>query len=89
MGGPGEFEGMDERVSLIHIKMPCDAESLRHVLGLYERLGHPGCAGSIDCVHVIWDKCPAGLKSAWLKSACVGKGGFPTLAFQVVWIGMR
>jgi len=53
---------------------PCDAESLRHVLGLYERLGHPGCTGAIDCVHVIWDKCPAGP-----KSACNGKGGFPKL----------
>ena len=74
-----QFCNWGERVSPTHIKMPCDAESLRHVLGLYERLGHPGCTGSIDCVHVIWDKCPAGL-----KSACKGKGGFPTLAFQVV-----
>lgn len=62
-----------------HIKLPSDEESLQHVMGLYNKLGLPGCAGSVDCVHVIWDKCRAGL-----KSQCKGKEDHPTLAFEVV-----
>mmetsp|Transcript_14316 Transcript_14316/g.16648 ORF Transcript_14316/g.16648 Transcript_14316/m.16648 type:complete len:323 (+) Transcript_14316:290-1258(+) len=61
------------------IKLPETEEELRHVLGLYERKGHPGCVGSVDCVHVIWDQCPAGL-----HSLCTGKEKVPTLAFEVV-----
>ena len=41
--------------------------------------GLPGCVGSINCVHVRWDNCPAGL-----LGECVGKEGKPTLAFEVV-----
>ena len=62
-----------------HIKLPSDDDSLAHVMGLYAKLGLPGCVGSVDCVHVIWDKCKAGL-----KSACKGKENDPTLAFEVV-----
>ena len=35
--------------------------------------------GSIDGVHLCWDKCPAGL-----LGKCIGKEGKPTLAFEVV-----
>lgn len=46
---------------------------------LYCDLGIPGCLGSVDCVHVGWDMCPAGI-----RSDCGGKEGYPTLAFEVV-----
>ena len=59
--------------------MPATEEEIAHVMRPYEERGFPGCVGSIDCVHLIWDKCPAGA-----YSACKGKGSFPTLAFQAV-----
>ncbi len=67
------------KVAPVHIKMPDDSDSVRDIMALYERLGLPGCAGSIDCVHVVWDKCPA-----MDRSACKGKDKVTTLAFQVV-----
>ena len=42
-------------------------------------LGLPGCLGSIDCVHLVWNNCPVGI-----TSQCKGKEKVPTLAFQVV-----
>ena len=39
----------------------------------------PGAIGSIDCVHVGWDMCPASI-----RSDCEGKEGYLTLAFKVV-----
>ena len=47
---------------LVHL--PCNKDKLRQVTGLYERVGLPGCVGSIDCVHLVWDKCPSGFLSA-------------------------
>ncbi len=61
------------------IKLPTNAEELVHITGLYELLGLPGCVGSIDCVHVVWDCCRASL-----LSSCRGKEKVPTLVFQVV-----
>ena len=52
---------------------------ITHVEGLYGCLGLPGCVGSVDCVHIPWEKCPAGL-----LSSCKGKEGYPTLVFEVV-----
>lgn len=66
-------------VSKEHIRMPDKEEELRHVQSLYEGKGLPGCVGSIDCVHVCWDCCPASL-----HSTCKGKDSVPTLAFEVV-----
>ena len=54
-------------------------EELRKVMYVYEKKGIPGCGGSIDCVHLIWDKCPASM-----HSTCKGKGKSPTLAFQCI-----
>ena len=61
------------------IGLPDDAASLKHVMGLYELLGLLGCAGSVDCVHLVWDKCRAGF-----QNVCKGKEDHPTLAFEVV-----
>ena len=60
------------------ITMPKTEEEMRHVMGLYERHGHPGCTGSIDCVHVAWDRCKSGM-----QALCTGKEKVPTLVFQV------
>jgi hypothetical protein len=60
------------------IRLPHDEDSILHVMALYERKGLPGCVGSVDCVHVCWDKCPSSL-----HSTCKGKDKVPTLAFEV------
>jgi hypothetical protein len=67
------------RKSATVIKMPSTETEFRQVTGLYERIGYPGCAGSIDCVHVVWDRCPADM-----FHSCNGKNGVTTLAFEVV-----
>ena len=38
-----------------YIKLPITEEELCHVMGYYKQMGAPGCAGLIDCVHVVWD----------------------------------
>ena len=39
--------------------LPNDKESFNRVVGDYMNRGLPGCVGSIDCVHIGWDKCPS------------------------------
>ena len=69
--------GMHEAKSIV--TMPKTKEEIRHVMGLYERNAHPGCIGSIDCVHVAWDRCKSGM-----QALCTGKEKVPTLVFEVV-----
>jgi Plant transposon protein len=45
---------------------------------IYSRLGLPGCIGSTDCVHIRWERCPAGERSSHK-----GKEGYPTLSYEV------
>ena len=60
------------------IRMPT-GNDLKKVLDVYQRLGFPGCIGSMDCTHVRWLCCPTEI-----ANLCIGKEGFPTLSFQVV-----
>ena len=60
------------------VKIPKTEDELRHVMGLYERHAHPGCIGSIDCVHLAWDRCRSGM-----QALCTGKEKVPTLVFEV------
>ena len=73
------FSSWGRHAAKEHIKLPDSDEEIRHVVGMYERSGHPGCIGSVDCVHVVWDKCNAGM-----RSLCCGKEKVPTLVFEVV-----
>ena len=74
-----EFLKWGERIAPRFIKMPDNQEEVRHIMALYERLGLPGCAGSIDCVHLVWDRCPA----KW-SNLCKGKDKVTTIVFEVV-----
>ena len=67
------------RLARENIFLPRTDAEYDAVEGVYRSKGLPGCVGSIDCVHVRWDNCPAGL-----LGECVGKEGKPTLAFEVV-----
>ena len=61
------------------IVLPEEAGDLAIVESRYAAQGVPGCVGSIDCVHVRWDRCPFALR--WYH---VGKEGFPTRVYEVV-----
>ena len=67
------------RLAQDNIFLPRTEDEYEKVENVYRSKGLPGCVGSIDCVHLRWDKCPAGL-----LGECVGKEGKPTLAFEVV-----
>ena len=35
-----------------------EREEMQQVRKVYERLGLPGCIGSMDCTHIFWHRCP-------------------------------
>lgn len=37
------------------------SDTLQHIVELYRMLALPGCIVYINCVHLVWDKFPAGL----------------------------
>ena len=59
-------------------------EKLAAALHVYEKLGLPGCLGSVDGVHTAWDACPS--ETRWQH---VGKEGYPTLAYNVTVLHTR
>ena len=58
--------------------MPRNDDDYRHVVGEYTARGLPGCIGSVDCVHIAWDRCPA-----MYKNMFKGKEGFCSVAYEV------
>ena len=57
---------------------PQTEEQLTAVVRIYDMLGMAGAFGSTDCTHIALGKCP----NSW-KNSCIGKEGFPTLAFSM------
>ena len=62
-----------------YIYMPRNDDDYRHVVGEYTARGLPGCIGSVDYVHIAWDRCPA-----MYKNMFKGKEGFCSIAYEVV-----
>ncbi|KAL9182044.1 hypothetical protein ACHAXT_012387 [Thalassiosira profunda] len=64
-----------------YIFYPRTPDELRAVMKRYadSPVHLPGNGGSIDVVHLKWSNCPAGD-----MNRCVGKEGYPTLAFEVI-----
>jgi hypothetical protein len=62
-----------------YVYAPRVGPDLDAVLSAYNSAGLPGCVGSMDVVHVAWDKCPA----AWFNLHC-GRYGHPTVAFNCI-----
>jgi hypothetical protein len=62
-----------------YLRYPETEQELQHVSDHYAKLLVPGCGGSVDCVHIAWDMCPAGI-----RSDCKGKEGYPSVVFQVI-----
>ena len=60
------------------IQVPKTEAEIRKVEAQYRSRGMPGCLGSVDCVHVAWEKCPY-----LYRNLFIGKEGFPTVTFEV------
>jgi len=42
-------------------------EELDQIRLVYEKMGLPGCIGSMDCTHILWHRCPK-----FLRNNCTG-----------------
>ena len=62
----------------IYCAPPSSEDEIKHTTGVYARMGLPGCIGSTDCVHIRWERCPAGSRSSHK-----GKEGYPTISYEV------
>lgn len=60
------------------IKYPKTPEEAADNLEVYRRLGFPGAVGSVDCTHVLWERCPAQFQSTY-----TGKEKKATVAYEV------
>ena len=60
------------------IKIPKTAADVASVVNDFAANGFPGCIGSIDCVHIRWDNCPA----MW-RNLYKGKNSYPTISYEV------
>ena len=61
------------------IHLPHDDDSYRFIVNEYAAMGLPGRIGSVDCVHVGWDKCPSELFKLYK-----GKETYPSISYEVV-----
>ena len=61
------------------IFMPYDDLTYHKVSDDYAARGLPGCVGSVDCVHIGWDRCPTQYKNMY-----TGKEGYPSVAYEVI-----
>jgi hypothetical protein len=69
--------GTEDSVSFkrwVNVPTPDDPEYLATLTAPYTLMGFPGALGSLDGVHIAWERAPAGTRS-WYT----GKSGFPTL----------
>ena len=62
-----------------HVSLPANLAKLNHINCYYEFVGLPGCAGSMDVVHIKWSQCPTGDINMAKR-----KEGYPTLGFQCI-----
>ena len=67
-----------ERLFPKHVSMPETLEEIAAARGEFTRAGLDGAIGSMDCVHIWWDNCPAGASNLH-----TGKEKYPTRSFEV------
>ena len=72
------YFGSDEVFSS-YVHPPISEAAIAVTEEMYRKKGLPGCIGSVDCVHIEWDRCPS--RRAMQHT---GKEGCPTLSFEVV-----
>jgi hypothetical protein len=62
----------------VTVTPPSTTEDVQRIANIYAMLGIPGAVGSTDCTHIPLGKCPV----SW-RNSCIGKEGFPTLAYSM------
>lgn len=70
---------MAEKLFAEYVIIPQDPNEIKRIADLYSRLGFPGACGSIDCVHLQWDMCPAMEKNLY-----TGKEGYPSVTYECI-----
>ena len=68
-----------EQLFPVHVIFPKTTEEIGVIEAAYASLGIPGACGSMDVVHISLGACPT-----TIKNVCVGKEGYPTLAYNVI-----
>ena len=59
-----------------------DDNQLQRILNDYSSIGLPGCIGSVDCVHIGWNRCPAYQKNIFKATNKFKKKIFISLKFK-------
>ena len=72
------IRGVSKEVYSTYVYVP-EGEELDFVVEGYRRAGLPGCVGSMDCTHVLWDKAAKKVANQCKKSRCA-----KTWSFEVV-----
>jgi hypothetical protein len=73
-------EKKDEYVYILREEEEDDDQAqLQRILNDYSSIGLPGCIGSVNCVHIGWNRCPA-----YQKNIFKGSKGYPSVVFEVV-----
>ena len=60
-----------------YVSPPTSDEAITQTMRHYDRVGFTGCIGSVDCVHIPWNRCPAQQLNMY-----TGKEGYPTIAYR-------
>ena len=73
--------GMATKVfpSVVIIASPDSPDYLRQVMEIYQRIGLPGCCGSLDATRISWGMCPKEI-----RFDCIGKESHPCLVFMAL-----
>jgi len=74
-----DFVSKMSNIKAEYIFMPRNDDEYKFVEGEYSSIGFPGCVGSVDVVHVGWNKCPVQYTNIYK-----GKEGYPTIAYEVI-----
>ena len=72
------IRGVSKEMYSTYVYVP-EGEELDSVVEGNRRAGLPGCVGSMDCTHVLWDKAAKKVTNQCKKSGCA-----KTLSFEVV-----
>jgi hypothetical protein len=66
-----------------YIKLPRTEDNINHVARHYLAVGHPGCIGSIGCVHIGWNASKHTLKVQCTNNGSGDAKGNPSVVFEV------
>ncbi len=65
------------KVASAWLRPPESRNEVLAVFTMYGAVGFPGCIGSIDCVHIPWERCPAADRALFTNGKEVSSGTWP------------